>query len=175
VPRFIKVNSQGRWFNATATSGSRTSRSRKPLNTCVNFGAQPPLEHPRACSSLLFTALSKNKRLVAPTFQRLLEATKESFIQAILDLQVPKMVFGRVILTGDAAFVPRPHTAGSIAKADANAHVLAELLSGEGADIDAALNRWEKSQLNSGRNMVQREIAAGDRIMNIQLETKVAA
>jgi 2-polyprenyl-6-methoxyphenol hydroxylase-like FAD-dependent oxidoreductase len=85
------------------------------------------------------------------------------------------MVFGRVILTGDAAFVPRPHTAGSIAKADANAHVLAELLSGEGADIDAALNRWEKSQLNSGRNMVQREIAAGDRIMNIQLETKVAA
>jgi len=31
--------------------------------------------------------------------------------QAILDLGVPQMTFGRVALIGDAAFIPRPHTA----------------------------------------------------------------
>jgi 2-polyprenyl-6-methoxyphenol hydroxylase-like FAD-dependent oxidoreductase len=108
------------------------------------------------------------KSVAAPIFQRLVEATEAPFIQAILDLEVPKMVFGRVILTGDAAFVPRPHTAGSTAKAAANARVLAELLNGEGHTIDAALSRWQLSQLNSGRSMVRWGISAGDRIMSIQ-------
>ena len=59
--------------------------------------------------------------ILPPTFRRLVEVTQEPFVQTIHDLAVPKMAFGRVCLTGDAAFVPRPHTAASTAKAAANA------------------------------------------------------
>ena len=55
-------------------------------------------------------------------------ATKEPFVQPIYDLSVPRMVFGRVCLLGDAAFVPRPHTAASTSKAVTNAITLAEAI-----------------------------------------------
>jgi 2-polyprenyl-6-methoxyphenol hydroxylase-like FAD-dependent oxidoreductase len=61
------------------------------------------------------------RHVLPPAFVRLVEATDEPFVQTIHDLAVPRMVFGRVRLTGDAAFVPRPHRAASTAKAAANA------------------------------------------------------
>lgn len=60
----------------------------------------------------------------APAFQKLVAATTEPFVQAILDLGVPQMVFGRVALVADAGFIPRPHTAASTSKAAANAIAL---------------------------------------------------
>jgi len=56
--------------------------------------------------------------VLAPPFQKLVGATQEPFVQAILDLGVPQMTFGRVALIGDAAFIPR-HTAAGTAKAAA--------------------------------------------------------
>ncbi len=70
------------------------------------------------------------RRTLPPSFLRLVMATKEPFVQTIHDLAVPKMAFGRVCLTGDAAFVPRPHTAASTAKAAANALALGRLPDG---------------------------------------------
>jgi len=64
------------------------------------------------------------RRILPPSFLRLVEATAEPFVQTIHDLAVPQMAFGRVCLTGGAAFVPRPHTAASTAKAAANALAL---------------------------------------------------
>lgn len=110
----------------------------------------------------------KSKALLAPTFQTLLEATKEPFVQAILDLQVPRMVFGRAILLGDAAFVPRPHTAGSTAKAAANALALAKALQPPGSDVDEALLGWQASQWREGIGMTEWGMRMGDRIMGIQ-------
>ena len=56
------------------------------------------------------------------------EARKDSLItdQQGLDLAVPRMVSGRVRLIGDAAFIPRPHTAVSTSKAAANAVALGD-------------------------------------------------
>ena len=51
--------------------------------------------------------------LLAPPFRALWQATREPFLQPIVDLAVPRMVFDRALLLGDAAFVPRPHTAAS--------------------------------------------------------------
>jgi 2-polyprenyl-6-methoxyphenol hydroxylase-like FAD-dependent oxidoreductase len=108
----------------------------------------------------------KSSELLAPTFQSLVGATQEPFVQAILDLQVNQMVFGRVVLTGDSAFVPRPHTAGSTAKAAANALALAYALDGvSSSNVDAALADWQKSQLHAGASMTAWGIAMGDRIM----------
>ena len=107
---------------------------------------------------------------LGPTFRALVDATDAPFMQPIVDLRSPKMVFGRAVLLGDAASVPRPHTAGSTAKAAANAHALALALSStwqSGATIDSALKRWENQQLQRGRLMTDLGISLGDRVMNL--------
>jgi 2-polyprenyl-6-methoxyphenol hydroxylase-like FAD-dependent oxidoreductase len=45
----------------------------------------------------------------------------------------------RIGVVGDAAFIPRPHTAASTSKAAANAIALGEALVRRRLDIDAAL------------------------------------
>ncbi|MBB5470640.1 2-polyprenyl-6-methoxyphenol hydroxylase-like FAD-dependent oxidoreductase [Paraburkholderia sp. CI2] len=108
--------------------------------------------------------------LLAPTFRALVDSTDDPFMQPIVDLRAPKMVFGRAVLLGDAASVPRPHTAGSTAKAAANAHALALALSStwqNGATIDSTLKRWENQQLQRGRLMTDLGISLGGQLMNI--------
>lgn len=91
--------------------------------------------------------------MLPPNFSRLIQYTEEPFIQTIHDLAVPRMSFGRVCLTGDAAFVPRPHTAASTAKAAANALTLADCLVATGGKVDDALRRWEPDQLQMGHRL----------------------
>lgn len=107
-------------------------------------------------------------RLLAPTLQVLVQATAEPFVQAIQDLRVEKMVFGRTILLGDAAYVPRPHTAGSTAKAAANAVALAHALSKGSAHLQSALSGWELQQRRLGISMSDLGISLGDRIMKLR-------
>jgi 2-polyprenyl-6-methoxyphenol hydroxylase-like FAD-dependent oxidoreductase len=116
---------------------------------------------------LLAPAVEKEMRLyadtvLAPPFQKLVRATPEPFVQAILDLGVPQMTFGRVALIGDAAFIPRPHTAASTAKAAANAISLAEALVKDNHDVIAALKSWEPLQLAYGRQLM----ASGQQLGN---------
>ncbi|MHC8285763.1 FAD binding domain-containing protein [Pseudomonas sp. XS1P51] len=106
------------------------------------------------------------ERHANPAFRELIRQTKDIFVQAILDLKVPRMVFGRVLLTGDAAFVPRPHTAGSTAKAARNALTLAQAIS-DVDDIDSALLVWQQQQLAEGKRMGDRGVSMGNRIMGI--------
>lgn len=108
--------------------------------------------------------------LMAPPFRSLIDATDEPFVQIIQDLQVNKMVFGRVILSGDAASIPRPHTAGGAAKAAGNALTLATALAAAHESrerIERALSRWETDQLQRGIRMTDLGISLGNRIMNI--------
>jgi 2-polyprenyl-6-methoxyphenol hydroxylase-like FAD-dependent oxidoreductase len=108
------------------------------------------------------------RELLAPQFNALVQKTKEPFVQAILDLAVPRMVFGRVLLLGDAAFVPRPHTAGGAAKAAANALALAQALQRTDQPIEARLKDWEGLQLRAGRNLVDWGRRMGDGIMGVR-------
>ena len=136
------------------------------------FSLSPGSMRPDAIAELKRDAA----RLLAPSFARLVEATEEPFMQAILDLQVPQMVFGRVLLLGDAAFVPRPHTAGGAAKAAANALTLARSLRlvGNGDGIDAALGRWQSQALRQGMQLTQWGIALGERIMDLPPQSDAA-
>lgn len=106
-------------------------------------------------------------RMLAPPFRALVHAAAEPFIQLILDLEVPQMAFGRVILLGDAAFVPRPHTAGGSAKAAANALALAQALQRPGQSVEQALRNWEVFQLRAGRAMTASGQRMGDHIMQL--------
>lgn len=61
-------------------------------------------------------------------------------IQAIHDLEAPRMTLqGRVALTGDAAFVVRPHVGMGVTKAAADAWSLAHALEAHGEDIAGGL------------------------------------
>src|SRR5260221_11462104 len=91
-------------------------------------------------------------RDLPPPFRMLVEATQEPFLQSIEDLSVRRMAVGRIALLGDAAFIPRPHTAASTAKAAANALALADALKRDN-DIGAALRAWEADQIQYGLHM----------------------
>jgi 2-polyprenyl-6-methoxyphenol hydroxylase-like FAD-dependent oxidoreductase len=102
-------------------------------------------------------------RVLAPPFQKLVAATHEPFVQAILDLGVPQMAFDRIALVGDAAFIPRPHTAASTAKAAANAIALADALIDANHDVPKALEAWEGDQLALGMHLWKSGQALGER------------
>ena len=73
------------------------------------------------------------------------------------------MVFGRVCVLGDAAFVPRPHTAASTAKAVTNAIALAETLQVHYGDVVTAFKAWESSQLQLGNYLKRLGMSLGNR------------
>ncbi|KVF61452.1 hypothetical protein WJ15_00930 [Burkholderia cepacia] len=108
-----------------------------------------------------------SRRMLAPTLAALVDATQAPFAQAILDLSVERMAFGRAVLLGDAACLVRPHTAAGVAKAAENAVGLAEALRGvvHGPAFDAALAGWEKRQLATNASLSNLGISLGTRIM----------
>jgi 2-polyprenyl-6-methoxyphenol hydroxylase-like FAD-dependent oxidoreductase len=84
----------------------------------------------------------------------------DPFFQAIFDLESPQLVFGRVVLTGDAAFVARPHAGAGTTKAAIDAASLADCLR-DAATLDAGLARYAQVQLSFGRAMVALSRQAG--------------
>lgn len=106
------------------------------------------------------------EKRINPAFLELIHLTQDVFVQAIRDLKVRQMVFKRVMLMGDAAFIPRSHTAGVTAKAVENAMTLARMLA-QYPDMDEGLRRWEQIQLKEGTTMSAWGIDMGNRIMGI--------
>lgn len=103
--------------------------------------------------------------LLPSAFRAIVQATERPFAQAIRDLTVERMVKGRVILLGDAAFIPRPHTAASTSKAAANALALGDALRRFPDNIDAALEHWEPAQLRLGQHLHALGTQAGDELL----------
>ena len=101
--------------------------------------------------------LKREAKAVLPDdLARMVIMTEQPFIQTVVDVEVPRMVFGRVCLIGDAAFAARPHAAAGTAKAAADAWSLTETLRNAGGDIPAALKAWEPGALERGRRLTER-------------------
>ena len=91
-----------------------------------------------------------------------IQHTAEPFIQVIVDLEVPRMAFGRCCLIGDAAFVLRPHIGVGTAKAADDAWQLGSALLGASARyIPTRLRAWETQQMPVARRALQRARTAG--------------
>jgi 2-polyprenyl-6-methoxyphenol hydroxylase-like FAD-dependent oxidoreductase len=106
---------------------------------------------------------ARARREVHPRMAELIEATEQPFIQKIVDIVVPRTVFGRVCLLGDAAFVVRPHTAGATAKAATDATLLSDILQAAKGDIKEALSSFQSAQLRYGHELHQYGVALGNR------------
>ena len=87
------------------------------------------------------------ERDLCTPFQEVVLKTPEPFVQKIEDLTIPRLVFGRVVLIGDAASLVRPHIGSGTAKAVDDAIHLAQALS-DGCDEDlTCLAAWEHTRL----------------------------
>lgn len=89
-------------------------------------------------------------------------ATRQPFLQVVVDMESPAMVAGRIALIGDAASVARPHAAAGTAKAAENGWALVEALDKANGDVVPALRDWEGGQLELARNLVERSRSMGD-------------
>ncbi len=98
--------------------------------------------------------------VLAPQFRDLIRLVDRPILQAIFDVESPRMAFGRVALIGDAAFVARPHVGAGVVKAARDALALMRALEGAG-DIAAALKAMEARQLPFGRRIIARARALG--------------
>ena len=98
-----------------------------------------------------------------PPLAEVLFKTAEPFVQAVFDIEVPRMAFGRVCLIGDAAFTLRPHAAAGTAKAAEDAWNLGGAVLETRGDVPAALERWQPGQLKLGKRVLARTRDAGQR------------
>ena len=76
--------------------------------------------------------------------------TTQPFVQVILDLAVPKMYKGNIVVLGDAASLVRPHTASGTAKAYRDAITLAMSLQ-DNHELQPALLNWNKYEVQHAR------------------------
>jgi 2,6-dihydroxypyridine 3-monooxygenase len=125
--------------------------------------ARPVSVPPGLVSPGLVRELREQARdLLAPAIAEFVLGVQEPFVQAIFDIGVPQMAFGRTCLLGDAAFAVRPHAAAGTAKAAEDGWVLGEELLNAGGDVLAALESWQRRQLRLGAELLARTRWIGD-------------
>jgi 2-polyprenyl-6-methoxyphenol hydroxylase-like FAD-dependent oxidoreductase len=112
-------------------------------------GIPPPLIRAEVIAQVKADA----KTLLAPQIAQIF-LRADPFFQPIYDLESPALVFDRVALTGDGAFVARPHIGAGATKAAIDAAVLAASLRDADGNLHSGLARFQSSQLPFGRDLV---------------------
>ncbi len=113
-------------------------------------GIPPPLIRPEVIARVKADARATIAPQVAEIFVR-----TAPFFQPVYDLASPRLVFGRVALAGDAAFVARPHAGAGTTKAALDAACLADSIRAAGDDLDSGLARYERMQAPFGKALVE--------------------
>ena len=111
----------------------------------------PPLIRPEVIARMRRDA----DTLLAPQFAEMVRLMQQPFFQAIYDVESPELVFGRVVLAGDAAFVARPHVGMGVTKAAGDAVALADALRGTD-DLGEALRRYQAARVGFGAAVIAR-------------------
>jgi 2-polyprenyl-6-methoxyphenol hydroxylase-like FAD-dependent oxidoreductase len=112
----------------------------------------PPLIRREFIRELKATA----EAVLAPEMAAIVARTEQPHLQAVFDLESPQLVFGRVVLLGDAAFVARPHVVAGVTKAALDAQCLADALVAVTNDVEPALARYDTERRQFGRSLVAR-------------------
>jgi len=102
------------------------------------YSVPPPLIRKELVASLLAEA----EHELPPAFLDALRKTRQPFFTPIYDFCAPQMVFGRIILLGDAGSIARPHMGFGVSKAADDARALADALASHD-DIDRALAHYQ--------------------------------
>jgi 2-polyprenyl-6-methoxyphenol hydroxylase-like FAD-dependent oxidoreductase len=103
---------------------------------------------------------SDARELLSPQFAEVVERTRMPLIQPIYDVLSERIVFGKVVLLGDAGFVARPHCGMGVTKAAQDAHALYDALQ-RSPDLGSALIAYEADRLPVGQKVVGHAHALG--------------
>ena len=101
---------------------------------------------PKVRADLIAKLKEDAKHFLPPPMRDILSCVSKPFFTPIYDLLVDRMVYGRVVLIGDAAAVARPHVGMGIAKAGTDAEVLADSVANH-PDLLEGLARFERERL----------------------------
>lgn len=124
-----------------------------------DFSVPPPLVR----KDLIAQMRAEAATLLPPQFVDCLHHIDQPFFTPVYDFWSPSLIFGRVVLVGDAAATPRPHMGYGVSKAGAEAQALAEALSNHD-DIDRALAAY-----NAARQPLTERIVLHGRKLGTQL------
>jgi 2-polyprenyl-6-methoxyphenol hydroxylase-like FAD-dependent oxidoreductase len=130
-----------------------------------NFSIPPPLIHREVVARMRSDA----DALLAPQFAEVVRLTPQPFFQPIYDVESHELVFGRVVLAGDAAFVARPHVGMGVTKAGGDALALADALRSTD-DVEQALRKYETERVRFGAAVIARARHLGA-YMQAQIKT----
>lgn len=119
---------------------------------CHGVSIPPRLIRPEVLADFRRSAQAE----LASPMADVLTRGEQPFFQAIYDLASPRIVFGRVALLGDAAFVARPHVGAGVTKAALDSVCLAAAIAGHGGDVDAALAHYGSERQQFGDWIVGR-------------------
>lgn len=111
-------------------------------------GIPPPLIAPAITREIRAVA----DTILAPQFAEVVARTAQPFFQPIYDLESTRVVYGRVVLIGDAAFVARPHCGMGVTKAAGDAIALVRLL--ETMEFGQALRHYAQERTSFGTRIV---------------------
>jgi 2-polyprenyl-6-methoxyphenol hydroxylase-like FAD-dependent oxidoreductase len=103
--------------------------------------------------------------LLARPIAEIFSACEQPFFQPIYDLASPRIVFGRVALLGDAAFVARPHVGAGVTKAALDAVCLTDSIVATRGDLLAALTEYDAARREFGDWIVARSRQLGSSIL----------
>jgi len=123
------------------------------------FSVPPPLVR----KDLVAQMRADAETLLPPQFLDCLRHIDQPFFTPVYDFCSPCLVFGRVVLIGDAASTPRPHLGFGVAKAGAEAQALSRALSNYD-DIDRGLAAY-----NAERQSLSERIVSHARKLGTQL------
>jgi len=136
------------WYRPTDPAKALPDLCTDATGRCHGTSMAPPLIRPEVTAAIKATA----RALLAPQVAEIFDRTPQPFFQPIFDLESPQIVFGRVALLGDAAFVARPHVGAGVTKAALDAASLAEAARDD--DLPAGLMRYQRAQQPFGSGLV---------------------
>jgi 2-polyprenyl-6-methoxyphenol hydroxylase-like FAD-dependent oxidoreductase len=106
----------------------------------------PPLIRP----DVIAWIKAQTRELVAPQVAEIFGRDPRPFFQPIFDLDTSRIVFGRVALLGDAAFLMRPHPGAGTTKGALDAACLADAIAAHGIEAGLALYQRHQGAFGSG-------------------------
>lgn len=114
------------------------------------FSVPPPLVR----KDLIGQMRADAEALLPPQFRDCLRHIAQPFFTPVYDFCSPNLVFGRVVLIGDAASTARPHIGFGVSKAGAEAQALAEALR-DHDHIDRALAAYNRMRQPLSERIVE--------------------
>jgi 2-polyprenyl-6-methoxyphenol hydroxylase-like FAD-dependent oxidoreductase len=127
---------------------------------------------PALLSSQIRQEMIENaSQVLAPQFAEAVRRARLHFFQPIVDLELPRLVFGRAVIIGDAAFTARPHVAMGVPKGAGDALALMRAVTLGGREPLTALAHFETERLRIDRAIVARGRYLGS-YMEAQLKSE---